>query len=70
VSVLLTAIVAVVGVAVYVGLFVGAILLTLGYLLRQAEEAGPGPCAAARAGRDGDRASRRASYSRSDGPAP
>jgi hypothetical protein len=43
VSVLLTAIVAVVGVAVYVGLFVGAILLTLGYLLRQAGEAGPGP---------------------------
>ena len=42
-SVLLTAIVAVIGVAVYVGLFVGAILLTLGYLLRQAGEAGPGP---------------------------
>jgi hypothetical protein len=39
----MTAIVAVVGVAVYVGLFVGAILLTLGYLLRQAGEAGPGP---------------------------
>jgi hypothetical protein len=43
VSVLLTTIVAVVGVAVYIGLFVGAILLTLGYLLRQAGETGRGP---------------------------
>ena len=42
-SVLLTAIVAFVGVAVYIGLFVGAILLALGYLLRQDGEAGPGP---------------------------
>ena len=42
-TVLLTVLVAVVGVAVSVGLFVGAILLTLGYLLRQAGEAGPGP---------------------------
>ena len=39
----LNPIVAVVGVAVYIGLFVGAILLALGYLLRQDGEAGPEP---------------------------